>query len=199
MAPQWQNGSCDSTCQENVSACMLAHVNTSGAHIPLWLVSPNSAVGWGLDPAYPNEEATFFGNIFTTGAHGATQGTYPMYYCAGPQVKTSPPTGRLGSTQASPPYVNAFGSQYALCSASTNCTKADNPYSVDGFKACAGWNNPVTVWRQSGTTSATGGSTGTGSMGTGGSMGAGGPSGPMLPPSGTTGGLGRGFRDLDLW
>ena len=49
---------------------MLAHVNTAGVHIPLWLVSPNSAVGWGLDPGYPNEEATFFGNIFTTGAHG---------------------------------------------------------------------------------------------------------------------------------
>ena len=66
MAPQWQNGACDPTCQENVSACMLAHVNTSGAHIPLWLVSPNTAVGWGLNPLYPNEEATFFGNIFTT-------------------------------------------------------------------------------------------------------------------------------------
>jgi len=101
--------------------------------------------------------------------------------------------------------VNAFGSEYALCSASTNCTKADNPYSADGFKACAGWNNPVTVWRQSGTTSATGGSSGS-TSGTGGSAGTGGSTGnmtgppaPPLPPPGTTGGLGRGFRDMDLW
>ena len=200
MAPQWQNGSCDTTCQENVSACMLAHVNTAGAHIPLWLVSPNTAVGWGLDPAYPNEEATFFGNIFTMGAHGTSQTSYPMYYCAGPQVKVSPPTGRLGSAQTSPPYVNPLGSQYALCSTGTNCALADNPYSVDGFKACAGWNNPVTVWRQGGTTSGTGGTTG--SMGTGGTTGAepgmtAPPPPPGLPPPGTTGGLGRGFRDLD--
>ena len=180
MAPQWQNGSCDTTCQENVSACMLAHVNTAGAHIPLWLVSPNTAVGWGLDPAYPNEEATFFGNIFTMGAHGTSQTSYPMYYCAGPQVKVSPPTGRLGSAQTSPPYVNPLGSQYALCSTGYSCALADNPYSVDGFKACAGWNNPVTVWRQGGTTSSTGGTTG--SMGTGGSTGTGGSSGMTAPP-----------------
>src|SRR6476620_216514 len=35
MAPQWQNGACDTTCQENVSACILAHVNTAGIHVPL--------------------------------------------------------------------------------------------------------------------------------------------------------------------
>jgi len=135
------------------------------------------------------------------GAHGTSQTSYPMYYCAGPQVKVNPPTGRLGSAQTSPPYVNPLGSQYALCSTGAACALADNPYSADGFKACSGWNNPVTVWRQNGTTSATGGTSGSasgtgGSTGTGGTMGA--PMGP-LPPPGTTGGLGRGFRDLDLW
>jgi hypothetical protein len=69
-----------------------------------------------------------------------------MLYCAGPQVKTNPPAGRLGSAQVSPPYTNAFGSQYALCKA-PSCTAADYPHAADGFKACAGWNNPVTVWR----------------------------------------------------
>ena len=39
-----------------------------------------------------------------------------------------------------------------------------------------------------------------GSAGTGGSTGTmTGPPAPPLPPPGTTGGLGRGFRDMDLW
>jgi hypothetical protein len=198
MAPQWQNGACDQTCQENISSCMLAHVNTAGVHIPLWMVSNNSAVGWGLDPSYPNEEATFFGNIFTAGAHGTSQTTVPMYYCAGPQIQVNPPSGRLGSAQINPPYVNAFGSQYAQCS--TKCTAADSPYQVDGFKACAGWNNPVTIWRQNGNpTSSTGGTSGS-ATGTGGNAGTGGMTGstasatPPAPPP-----PGHGLRDLDLW
>ena len=65
MAPQWQNGACDTTCQENVSACMLAHVNTAGIHVPLWMVAQNAAVGWGQDPEFPNQEGAFFGNVFT--------------------------------------------------------------------------------------------------------------------------------------
>jgi len=193
MAPQWENGACDQTCQENVSACMLAHINTAGNHVPLWIVSPNSAVGWGLDPAYPNEEATFFGNIFTPGAHGTNQSTYPMYYCAGPQVKTNPPSGRLGSAQTSPPYVNVFGSQYAQCG-SNGATPADYPYAPDGFKAISGWNYPVTIWRENTTTptiTGTGGTTGS-SLGTGGTSGTSTMPPPPPPP-------GHGFRDLDYW
>src|SRR6185312_1821680 len=174
--------------------CMLAHVNTACQHVPLWVVSPNSAIGWGLDPNYPNEEATFFGNIFTTGAHGTTPGTYPMYYCAGPQVKVSAPAGRLGSAQTSPPYVNVFGSQYALCS-SGGATPADYPYQADGYKAISGWNYPVTIWRQSGTSSTgTGGTSGTPS-GTGGSSGTTSTTSTLPPPPPR----GHGFRDLDLW
>ena len=35
-------------CQELVSACMMAHVNTAGIHIPLWLDAAAPAIGWGL-------------------------------------------------------------------------------------------------------------------------------------------------------
>jgi hypothetical protein len=146
MAPQWQNGTCDQTCQENISACLEAHINTAGVHIPLWLDSPNAAVGWGTDPSYPNQEATFFGNLFTLGAHGTNPKAVPMYYCAGPQIKVNAPPGRLGSAQVSPPYVNPLGSQYAQCK--PTCKPADGPSSGDGFKSCEGWNNVVTVWRQ---------------------------------------------------
>src|SRR5581483_10695753 len=33
VAPEWETGTCDFNCQQQVTACMLAHVNTSGQHI----------------------------------------------------------------------------------------------------------------------------------------------------------------------
>ena len=76
---------------------------------------------------------------------------------------------------------------YAQCS--PTCAPADNPYHSDGFKACLGWNNPVTVWRQNtsiptntGTGGATGGSGTGGAAGTGGATGTGGSSGTKTPP-----------------
>jgi hypothetical protein len=146
MAPEWQFGACDTTCQENVSACMLAHVNTAGVHIPLWLVAQNTAVGWGQDTEFPNQEGVFFGNVFVLGAHGTDPLKAPSYYCMGSKYNINPPAGRLGSKQTSPPYINPFGSANAACS--TYCTPSDTPYNNDGYKACNGWNNAVTVWRQ---------------------------------------------------
>src|SRR5262252_2214808 len=46
LAPQWETGACDVNCQQLVSACLLAHINTSGQHIALWLDSDSPAVGW---------------------------------------------------------------------------------------------------------------------------------------------------------
>jgi hypothetical protein len=47
--------------------------------------------------------------------------------------------------------VNAFGAATGACIGTTQaprCNPADYPYQGDGFKACKGWNNVVTVWRQ---------------------------------------------------
>jgi len=156
MAPEWQFGACDTNCQEAVSACMLAHVNTAGLHIPLWLVAQNAAVGWGQDAEFPNQEGVFFGNVFALGAHGTDPTKAPAYYCMGSKYSLNPPKGRLGSVQTSPPYVNAFGTANAMCS--SYCTAADTPFNSDGYKACNGWNNTVTVWRQN--TTVTGGVSG---------------------------------------
>jgi hypothetical protein len=169
LAPGWQNGACDTTCQEDVSACLLAHVNTAGIHVPLWIVSNNPVVGWGQDPNYPNQEAAFFGNVFQYGAHGTDPSTVPQYYCTGAKYNVNPPDGRIGSAQVSPPYVDPFGSTYAACATNYNCAAADYPHQGDGFKACYGWNRVVTVWRQN--TTSTSGTT-----------------------SGPTGGAGYGFR-----
>ena len=50
VAPEWENGACGTDCQELVSACVLAHVNTTGKHIQLWLDSDSPAIGWGAAP-----------------------------------------------------------------------------------------------------------------------------------------------------
>ena len=149
LAPAWQTGACDTNCQENVSACLLAHVNTSGIHVPLWIVSSHQAVGWGQDPEFPNQEGSFFGNVFMMGAHGTDPAKAPMYYCTGAKYNVNAPTGRIGSAQTNPPYINPWGTTGACNGSVSRCAPADYPFQADGFKQCNGWNNVVTVWRQS--------------------------------------------------
>jgi hypothetical protein len=55
VAPEWETGTCNTTCQERMTACLLAHVNTSGVHIPIWLDS-EGAIGWGQNSSYPFQE-----------------------------------------------------------------------------------------------------------------------------------------------
>jgi hypothetical protein len=125
---------------------LLAHVNTAGLHVPLWVVAEPVSVGWGQDPEFPNQEGAFFGNVFMPGAHGTDPNIEPAYYCTGAKYNVNPQTGRIGGAQTNPPYVNPFGSQYASCN--KGCAAADYPFQGDGWKACNGWNATVTVWRQ---------------------------------------------------
>ncbi len=72
LCPAWKNGGVHGTnyrtCQNMVSACLMAHVNTAGVHIPIWMASEATQIGWGLDTVnYPAQEGTFFGNILETG------------------------------------------------------------------------------------------------------------------------------------
>jgi endoglucanase len=120
---------------------MMAHVNTSGVHIPLWLDSPATSIGWGQSSTYPNQEGTFFGNIFTP----APSGKMEAFYCNGPKWDKSVVPGRLGAYQSNAPYTNPFGKD-AQCA--SNCTTAAAPNQNDGFASCKGYNTPVTVWRQ---------------------------------------------------
>ena len=144
VAPQWQTGACDINCQQLVSACMLAHINTSGIHVPLWLDAQVASIGWGLNSLYPNEEGSFFGNIFISPPKA--------YYCYGAGAFVSPAPGRIGSVQTNPPYVNAFAASDGLCATAPHCAPADKPYQTNGFKTCngGGLNYPaITVWRGS--------------------------------------------------
>ena len=90
---------------ERVSACMMAHINTAGIHVPLWLDSAHSSIGWGLDKVnFPYNEGTFFGNIIGTGnlSYASKPGvTGPVaYYCDGagfPAGANGIVAGRLGA------------------------------------------------------------------------------------------------------
>jgi hypothetical protein len=149
LTPQWETGICDGDCQRWISACLLAHVNTAGIHVPIWIVGQNTNLGWGQSTSYPNQEGTFFGNIFTTNEAGHTD----AYYCEGPGFEKTVVDGRLGSNQVGAPYRDTFSSGYCNyngCLASDITTNG----VPDGYKVCTmgdgamtTWNQLVTVWR----------------------------------------------------
>jgi len=143
IAPEWADAECDLTCQESVSACMLAHVNTTGANIPLWLVGNVPSIGWGQSVNYPNQEGSFFGNIFVDPP--------TAYYCNGEGFDKGVVPGRIGADQVGAPYVNPLASVGGACK--TVCTPMDIPNQKDGYKACYGFNHVLTVWRSDGATS----------------------------------------------
>jgi hypothetical protein len=151
LAPAWKNGACDTLCREYVSGCMLAHVNTAGIHVPIWVVSGNAAMGWGQDPAYPNQEGTFFGDIFNANNIGELD----AYYCDGTGFDKDVVAGRIGSNQVGAPYRNMYASKYCKTNACIPSDQKTADNVSDGYKQCVmgrgshqAWNHPVTVWRQ---------------------------------------------------
>lgn len=135
LAPEWETGTCGTSCKGWVSACMLSLVNTTGTHYPVWMVGNHTALGFGTDAAYPLQEGSFFGNIFTSPPQA--------YYCGGRDLGTRPIPGRIGSTQTAPPYSNIYGTGGRCV---PTCTPADIPYQNDGSKACSGFNQVISVW-----------------------------------------------------
>jgi hypothetical protein len=75
LAPEWKDGPCDESCQEWVTACLLARTNVTGESVRLWLAADHPAIGLGHDPAHPLYEATFYGNVF--------QAPDALYLCRG--------------------------------------------------------------------------------------------------------------------
>jgi hypothetical protein len=150
LAPEWETGACGGPCKRWISACMLAHVNTAGVHIPINVVGQNIGIGWGQEPDYPNQEGTFFGNIFELNAVGLPD----AYYCNGPGFDKDVVAGRVGANQPGAPYRNLFASGYCHLN---GCVPSDAKTGEvpDGYKACgmgegpmSAWNETITVWRQ---------------------------------------------------
>ena len=117
LAPEWETGACGIACQELVSACMMAHINTKGQHIGLWMVGDSPALGWGYTSDYPFQEGSFFGNIFVSPP--------VANYCNGSDFNSAVVPGRLGAEQTGSPYKNPFsGAGYCTpnCVGTTNYT-----------------------------------------------------------------------------
>jgi hypothetical protein len=144
IAPEALNGPCDLDCQERLSACMLAHVNNSNAHVGIWLVGPDPAIGWASSPDYPFQEGAFFGNLVANPWQG--------YFCGGKDMSSGEVPGRLGTPLASSVYTNPYGVGMACAS---NCVVTNQGYTQcnDNWpkapypSRARKWNHVVTVWR----------------------------------------------------
>ncbi|HVZ74589.1 MAG TPA: discoidin domain-containing protein, partial [Polyangia bacterium] len=151
LAPQYETGGCNQACSEQLSACLMAHINSSGVHIPLWMDAPMDAIGWGQSPWFPTREGTFFGQIMLTNANNNLDG----YFCNGPGADQNVVPGRLGFNQGKVPYANAFpttASMDGLCDSNHGSHGGCSIHSGgDGADSCTvngtTWNYPITVWR----------------------------------------------------
>jgi hypothetical protein len=141
LAPQFKTAGCDQACSEAMSSCLMAHVNTSSVHIPLWMTSPMTQIGWGQSPYFPTQEGTFFGQLMVTNAAN----NLDAYYCNGSSVAQDTVPGRLGQQQGAP-YANAYPTEGGTCAGANHCTM-----NADGAVSCMGngklWDKPITVWR----------------------------------------------------
>ncbi|HMF41186.1 MAG TPA: hypothetical protein VKQ32_10840 [Polyangia bacterium] len=168
LCPAWENGSIagDAHCQNLISACFMAHINTSGVHVPLWLASESSTIGWSTDTTnYPYQEGTFFGNIMTTGNLsnlGMPNVTGPAaYFCEGAGISAGVVAGRLTvGAMYGAPYSNPYGTNVkcqdrngASGPLHTNAADYTTNGVPNGYKtACSSqycWQNgeTITVWR----------------------------------------------------
>jgi hypothetical protein len=68
LAPEWQSGTCEQSCQRWVSACLMAHVNATDTHIPVVIRGPHpallAAAGSAEEAPFTVREGAFYGNLF---------------------------------------------------------------------------------------------------------------------------------------
>jgi hypothetical protein len=160
LCPQWLHGgiATNRSCQHMVSACMMAFVNRAGVQIPIWLDSAHPKIGWGVDPAFPLQEGTFFGNVMTTGLQPAIGLPTTMspngYFCAGHGISVSVVAGRLNASDINTPYMG-YGVDGMCLNSESIVAGPTSPGKTDpdGFtRICAGAvcfenGEPITVWR----------------------------------------------------
>jgi hypothetical protein len=160
FAPEWATGQCDATCQEQVSACLMALTNGKGEHVEVELSSPDSAVGAGH--SYPYQEAVFFGNVFADSPKtnfcvgkdfsgvvipilGITLGEVMARACAGYYsafgTNSTCPFADSGTCNAA--FLDLFGTT-GKCTFSNGAATACAPKG----STTKSWKNPVTTYRK---------------------------------------------------
>jgi hypothetical protein len=138
VAPEWESGACDQDCQEAISACMLAHLNTTGNHVPIFLVGATShfpSVGPALDGGFPNQESAFYGNLFISPPVAS--------YCEGNNLAGHVIEGRAGSS-GTKQYTNSL----ATADCARSCTAFAAPNETAGYQSCGGHGHVLTVYIQ---------------------------------------------------
>jgi hypothetical protein len=144
VAPEWESGACDESCQEWVSACMLAHVNLTGEHVGIGLKASHAEIDWSTSAEYPNEEAAYFGNLFAKDP--------ASYVCFGRDVAENPIPGRVCVNDQSCPYVDPYRLQGGSCEASRACSGHTAGSEHQGYESCrvSGqvFSHVITVWKR---------------------------------------------------
>jgi hypothetical protein len=111
LAPEWKNGPCNNTCQQWVSACLLARTNETGADVMIFVQAAHPSLGWGTDLQYPNFEGTFFGNVFTDPT--------AMYACRGTTAGTTAALGQGRNCTVNQQHCGF--TTFASCTADAGC------------------------------------------------------------------------------
>jgi hypothetical protein len=146
LAPEWKSNSCSTSCQEKVTACLLALTNGPGNSVELEL-SGRSPLGYGH--SFSGYEATFFGNIFSSSPKA--------YFCFGNSLYTTRMCQNYESnTPDSCPYFEARGLFCGNYGRNNSKRGACDGWSSGTPTQCTGkdgrqYAHPITVYRSSGT------------------------------------------------
>jgi hypothetical protein len=143
VAPEWEEAACGAGCQEWVSACLLAHVNLTGNHVPIWLTGEHPAIDWATSVDFPEQEAGFFGNLFSEPPRA--------YVCYGDDVAVDPIPGRVCVGAVSCPYLDPYLAQGGSCR-SACAVHGTGSGLGDGYAACAAagetFSRVITTWKK---------------------------------------------------
>jgi hypothetical protein len=84
LAPEWKHGPCRGGCQRWITACLLARVNETGAHVQISMRGPHEALSLEENEArdFPKREAAYYGNLF--------EGPNRIYACYSPGSPSIP-------------------------------------------------------------------------------------------------------------
>lgn len=164
LAPEWKDGQCDTTCQEKISACLMAFTNGDGVHVDIEMAAPFTI---GTSHTYKYQEASFFGNVFIDKPQA--------FFCVGKDYAQNGPSIKLLEERActgynekngSCPYVRAGYCESAIsfdrdddtvtgdnkCSYSFGSETAksckDGTNTGSGLNPGKTWNYPITTFRK---------------------------------------------------
>jgi hypothetical protein len=117
LAPEWGTSSCDNTCKEWVSACVLARVNGYGVPINISLRGDHAALNPGSAErnAYTKHEGRFWGKLFD----GAVNNEF--YACTGTDSSTGQLTGRVCAAPGGDCGIQVVGACSDHCNANGWC------------------------------------------------------------------------------